>query len=67
MLVQEIADDEEVVVRVVKVADIVKRRSSGTGRYERGRRKEKDERKYKKKKNKYTHAGAFCGGGIQSR
>lgn len=24
-------------------------------------------RKYKKKKNKYTHAGAFCGGGIQSR
>lgn len=44
VLVQEIADDEEVVVRVVKVADTVRRRNSERGtqrRRRRGRRRRK--------------------------
>lgn len=38
VLVREIADDEEVVVRVVKVADTLRRRNSERGRQKRRRR-----------------------------
>lgn len=49
VLVQEIADDEEVVARVVKVVDTARRRNSERGRR---RKRRRGRRRKKKKKNK---------------
>lgn len=61
VLVQEIADDE-VAVRVVKVADTVKRRNSERGRQRRSRGRDEDGRE--EEKVAYACWGFFfCGGG----
>jgi len=60
VLVQEIADDEEVAVRVVKVADTVRRRNS-----ERGRQRRRSRGKWKRRRKSSIHMLGFffCGGG----
>lgn len=65
MLVQEIANVEEVVVRVVKVAVTVRRRNSERGRDEgEEENKDDDEKEEEEEEKVITHAGVFCGGGI---